>query len=122
MARFVPLFLFLLAACGDALTIPEDIPITHLPAGEDFVLTVVMESCSDPCAAYEEPECSVDVNEDDKTLFLDATVGFDAGAVENCASRGLCGPMIFAHCEVDALPEGTYTVRSKGFEALIFLE
>jgi hypothetical protein len=121
MARFVPLFLFFLAACGNSLQVPEDIPITHLPAGEDFVLTVVMETCSDPCATYEEPTCSVDVDEKDMVIEIDASVGFDSGS-SDCAARGQCGPMIFAHCDVDALPEGTYSVRSGGFEALIFLE
>jgi hypothetical protein len=121
MARFAPaLALLLLSACGNALEIPEDIPITRLPADEDFVLTLVMESCSDVCARYDEPECDVSVDERENIITVDARVPFDANAVENCIS--ICGGPILAHCEIDALSAGVYTVRSKGFEHEIILE
>ena len=119
MARFALLLLFL-TACGNSLEIPEDIPITRLPANQDFVLTLVMESCSDTCATYDEPECSVSVDERENIITVDASVGFSSNDVENCVS--ICGREILAHCEIDSLPAGTYTVRSKGFEAEIILE
>lgn len=121
MARYVAnLLILLLAGCGDSLQIPEDIPITHLPANEDFVLTLVMETCSDTCAKYDEPECSVDVDEEENVIFVDACVPFEANAIEDCVS--VCGNEILAHCDVDSLPSGTYTVLSKGFEHEILLE
>ena len=114
-------FLLLLSACGSALTIPEDIPITHLPAGQDFVLTLIMDTCSDTCATYEEGSCDVSVNKEKMEIRVDASVGFDANAVDNCVS--VCGGEVLAHCDVDPLPAGTYTVKSKGgFSEQIFVE
>jgi hypothetical protein len=121
MARYGYFFLLiLLSACGNALTIPEDIPLTRLPANRDFTLTLVMETCSDTCARYEEPECDVSVDEEEMIIRVDARVGIDANAVENCIT--ICGGEILAHCEVEALPPGTYTVTSRGFEHEIILE
>ena len=118
MFRFA--LLFLLSGCGQSLDIPEDIPITHLPADEEFVLTVVMESCSDTCAKYDEPECSVSIDEEEMILRIDAHVGYESGVVENCIST--CGVPILAHCEIEALKAGTWLVTSRGFEHEIILE
>ena len=117
---FAILLLLLVSACGDALRIPEDIPITHLPANQDFVLTLVMETCSDTCAKYDEPECSVQVDEEERIIRVDVSVGFEPNVVEDCVT--VCGREILAHCDVDALPAGTYTVTSKGFVHEIILE
>jgi hypothetical protein len=119
MFRFALLFL-LLSGCGQSLDIPEDIPITHLPADEEFVLTVVMESCSDTCAKYDEPECSVSIDEEEMILRIDAHVGYESGVVESCIST--CGVPILAHCEIEALKAGTWLVTSRGFEHEIILE
>lgn len=121
MARIAAcLFVLLLAACGDSLVVPEALPLTRLPAGQDFVLTLVMTSCSDTCATYDEPQCDVSVDREDRVIRVDACVGINRDAVETCLP--VCGREILAHCDVDALPAGTYTVRSKGFAAQIELE
>jgi|SRR5687768_10501525 len=119
MARLA-LLVLLLSGCGESLVIPEDIPITHLPANEKFVLTLVMESCSDTCATYEEAECDVSVDEEEMIIRVDARVGYDSEVVENCVST--CGVPILAHCDVEALDPGTWTVSSRGFEHEIILE
>jgi hypothetical protein len=113
------LLLALLASCGNALTTPEDVPITHLPAEEKFILTLVMETCADSCATYDEPTCDVSVDEKDKVIEVDACVGFDRGAAD---CRTVCGGEILAHCDIPALPAGTYTVRSGPFSHQVFLE
>ncbi len=121
MARVAFLLSILfLAACGSALTTPEDIPLKHLPAGEKFVMTLVMDTCSDTCATYDEPSCSVSVDKSKMVIHIDASVGFSSNGVDGCIST--CGREILAHCDVPALAAGTYTVKSNGFEAQIFLE
>lgn len=114
------LSLLLLSACGDALTTPEDIPIRRLPANEAFSLTLVMESCSDPCISYEEASCEVDVDEEDRIIDVDARVGIGSATTE--CRHALCGPQVLAHCDVPALPEGTYTVEAGSFRQQVFLE
>lgn len=113
-------FLLVLSSCGDSLTTPEDIPITRLPANEPFSLTLVMESCSDPCTSYGEPSCEVGVDEEDRVIHVDASV--DLGSQDGECISALCGPQVLAHCDVPALPAGTYTVRSGTFMHQISLQ
>ena len=109
----------ILIGCGNALTTPEDIRITRFPANTQFTLTIVMKTCSDTCATYDEGDCSLDVDRPDNTINVNASVGFDRNKDE-CSE--MCGPEILVHCTVPALKAGTYTVKSGSFVHQIFLE
>lgn len=104
---------------GDTLTGVTEVTLANYPAGQAFRLTAIMTACSDSCSTYEEAECSVDVNEEDRTITLDASACFER-TMDDCAE--LCGPRILAHCEVPALTSGTYTVQSGVFARTITVE
>jgi hypothetical protein len=73
-----------------------------------------MDSCADTCATYEASSCSVDVQEN--MIMLDVEVSYDRTSSE-CSE--VCRGQVLAHCEVAALPAGTYTVKSGSFQKTI---
>lgn len=113
--------LLLIAACGSSATItmPQDLQRTAYPANQPFRLTVILQSCSDSCAEYEEPTCEVSVDREERVIELDVSVSYDRVG-DTCNER--CGPPIFGHCAIGSLPPGTYTVKSGKFRRLITLE
>ncbi len=113
-ARILPaLGLLALCACGgQSSDTPSDLQVTTYPAGEAFTLSLTMQACSDVCAEYDEPNCSVDV--DGNTIKVNASLSWSRqGSDSECPN--LCGPPKFAHCDVSALDAGTYTVESGQF-------
>ncbi|MEQ9499753.1 MAG: hypothetical protein RIT81_22935 [Deltaproteobacteria bacterium] len=108
-----------LACGGNTLEGVEDLPRTNYPRGVPFRMTVMMTACSDACSEYEEADCSVDVNEDDKEISVSASVCFDR-VMDECPE--ICGPRVNAHCEIPPLDGGTYTVTSDNFTATIDVE
>lgn len=116
LGALMPFVLASAAACGPSISTPEDLPITVYPKDQPFRLTVVMESCSDACAKYSDPECDVSVDREKREIRLDASVGFDRES-DACGER--CGPSVLAHCDVPALASGTYSVSSGSFSRQI---
>ena len=108
------------AGCGQSLTTPEALPLRELAAGTKKI-TLVMKSCSDTCAEYDEPTCEATV--DGNTITLDVCVtysdkdGVDRDTLEGCSVR--CGAPVLATCDVPTLARGTYTVVSGTFEETI---
>jgi hypothetical protein len=103
-------------ACGgQSLTTPEDLPITTYPAGSEFTLTFVMESCADACAQYEQGECSVSV--DGGTIEVEVSVSYERNDSDGCTET--CSGNVLAHCRVGALDPGTYTVQAGSFQRQI---
>jgi hypothetical protein len=111
----------LATACGeDALTRAESLPLRTYPADRDFRLSLIMTSCSDACSDYEASECSVDVNTEDRVIEVDASVGYsERDGVDRATCALTCGKPVVAHCDVSAVPAGTYTVVSGTFSATI---
>jgi hypothetical protein len=116
MMRHAPSFILCLtlAGCGGS-TADEIIGLSSnsFLANQPFVLTVLV---ADPVACAEvrldEATCEVDVNEDERTIRVKAEVPFEE--TDGCVpDGGLRGGLPVA-CSVDALPAGTYTVRSRG--------
>lgn len=104
-----------LSACGGStLTQPQDLPTNVYPANTPFRMTLVMKTCSDSCATYEAPECTVEV--DGTTLLVDASVSYERTG-ETCTER--CGAPVLAHCDVGGLAAGEYVVESEGFRRQI---
>src|SRR5215472_10050909 len=57
-ATFVSIF-----ACGkQSLDTPQELDIHTYPAKTAFTITVVMQACSDLCASYDQPSCSVSLD------------------------------------------------------------
>lgn len=109
-------------ACGgNTISTPEDLPLDTFAADEPFTMTFTMQNCSDGCATYEEGECDVSVDEEDRVIEADPSISFERDVADDeCDNR--CGPAVFAHCDVPALGPGTYEVRANGFETTITVE
>jgi hypothetical protein len=107
---------FLFACGGSSLTTPEDLPITTYPADTEFRMTLVMDTCADPCATYEPAECSVSV--EGMTIEVDVEVAYEHND-DGCALTNQCGGQVLAHCTVRALGAGTYTVQAGSFQRQI---
>lgn len=110
-----------LSACGGkSLERPESLPLRSYPAERDFRMSFVMTSCSDPCAEYEASDCSVDVDTEDRVIEVSVSIGYsDREGVDRSTCALACGKPVLGHCEVPALPAGTYTVVSGVFSANI---
>lgn len=110
-----------LSACGgDSLSRPESLPLRSYPADTAFRMSVVMSSCSDPCAEYEASECSVDVDTEDRIIEVDVSVSYsDRDGVDRATCALACGKPVMGHCEVPAIPAGSYTVVSGSFSASV---
>ncbi len=112
--------LSLAAACGaPSIDQPEGLALTTYPADQAFRLTLIMRGCADGCATYEAPECTTSVDEEDRVIDVDATVAYSRDDAAVCVS--FCGPQVLAHCDVPALPAGTWRVRDGKFERQIDL-
>lgn len=107
------------SACGGkSLERPESLPLRTYPADRDFRMSFVMTSCSDPCAEYEESECSVDVDTEDRVIEVSVSVGYsDRDGVDRATCALACGKPVLGHCDVPAVPAGRYTVVSGVFSA-----
>lgn len=93
---------------GNELSRVEEIGLSVYPANVDFDISARMTACSDACATYETPECSVDIDEDENEITLNASVCYER-TTDDCPET--CGPAIMTTCRVSALAPGTYTVR-----------
>jgi len=115
MLRAFPLLLCLsLTGCGGN-TADEIIGLgsTTFFANQPFVLTVLVAnpvSCAE--VRLDEATCEVDVNEDERTIDVKAEVPFDEA--DDCVPDGGLGGGLPVDCSIDALPAGTYIVRSGG--------
>lgn len=105
----------LMSCGGQSLTTPESLTIQTYKKDTPFTLTFVMTSCRDACATYETPECSVEV--EGNTIRVDVEVSYERNGGGTCIE--LCAGEVIAHCDVQALPEGTYTVESGSFSKTI---
>jgi hypothetical protein len=105
-----------LTACGgQSLTTPENLRIDTYPKDTPFTLTLVMESCRDTCATYGDAECSVEVAEENMIL-VEIEVSYERLG-DQCAE--VCAGEVLAHCDVNGLPAGKYTVKAGGFQRTI---
>ncbi|MEM1026317.1 MAG: hypothetical protein AAGD10_21970 [Myxococcota bacterium] len=110
-----PLLLCLgLAGCGGS-NADEIVGLgsqTRFLANQPFILTVLVQS-PPSCAEirFDEAECDVDIDEDARIIRVNAKVPFEEsdGCVPDTGLESL--PV---DCAIDALPPGTYTVRSGG--------
>ena len=104
---------FSVAACGGTtLTRPTDLPTTTYPANEEFTLSLVMQPCSFSCERYEAATCDVDVDEDARVVSVSPQVEVEREDDEGGCSQHCQGAPVLAHCEVEGLPAGTYTVEA----------
>lgn len=101
----------LFAACGsEVLNRPADLEFTEYPAGEFFTLTLVMSYCSSSCETYEDAECEVSVNVDERRIEVSPEVRVeraDGACTESCS-----GAPVLVHCEVEPLASGEWTVEA----------
>lgn len=113
------------AACGGkSLSAPEGLTITRYSSASPIRLTVTMTTCSDRCAQYDPASCAVSVNQGVIELEISVPYG-DAEGVDRTdreACSLVCGPPVYAHCDVGMLAAGTYVVRSGAFEKEIVVE
>ena len=100
--------LLTLLGCGGAdLSEAEDLPVREYQADVPLRMTVVMQSCGNPCATYENGRCMVKVEA--RTIELKPMLDVKVER-EDAACLQSCGPPALVHCEVEPLTEGSYTV------------
>jgi hypothetical protein len=108
-------FAALAASCGNqSLETPEELLISTYPKDAAFTLTLIMESCRDTCATYQESTCEVEI--DGNTIKLSPEVEYERSNDE-CAE--VCNGQVFAHCSIPALGAGTYTIEAGSFKRTI---
>ena len=111
------LLLLFAPSCGSqSLTTPEDLPITTYGTGKPFMLSFVMSSCRDPCSMYDTPRCSVSFDQKERLIEVDISLDYSRQE-DNCSN--VCGGQVLAHCQIEGLDSGTYTVKSGSFERKI---
>lgn len=104
-----------LSACGgQSLTTPESLRIDTYRKDTPFTLTLIMESCRDTCSTYSESKCSVEVEGNE--ILVDVEVEYERNE-ESCVE--VCAGEVLAHCSVNGLPAGKYTVKAGGFSRTI---
>lgn len=104
-----------LSACGgSSLSTPESLRIDTYRKDTPFTLTLVMESCRDTCSTYSESKCSVEVEGNE--IVLDIDVPYERTS-ESCVE--VCTGEVLAHCSVNGLAAGKYTVKAGGFSRTI---
>lgn len=111
--------LTLIACGGQSADTPIGLDTTTYAAGAPFTMFVTMVSCTDPCAEYDEPSCSVNVKDDEATIEINASLTWSRTTPDGECSELCGGPSRKASCEVPALSAGTYEVVSGSFQRTI---
>jgi hypothetical protein len=124
--RFVPVLLLFVINCGGtALDSPEFLPRTTFANGSKQI-TFIMASCSDTCLSYEDAVCSIELDQESGAINVEVSVAYqerddaDRTSLDGCGVT--CGPPVYAHCDLPALPSGSYRLVAGSFESTIVIQ